>query len=89
MDCIFWRDLIRKEKKRFFSFFFFKKCCTKEMTPVSASGASGGASGSAQGKTLTDKAAQWTRLQTQRYSSKKAFGSAAPQKEDMPPEHLR
>jgi pre-mRNA-processing factor 8 len=39
--------------------------------------------------TLDRKAAQWARLCSDKYSTKRKFGFAALQKEDMPPEHLR
>ncbi|KAF2073323.1 hypothetical protein CYY_005376 [Polysphondylium violaceum] len=36
-----------------------------------------------------DKAQKWIQLNNKRYSEKRKFGYSEPQKEDMPPEHLR
>jgi len=38
---------------------------------------------------LVEKARKWQQLNTKRYSEKRKFGYVEPQKEDMPPEHLR
>jgi len=38
---------------------------------------------------LEDKARRWQQLNAKRYSEKKKFGFVEPQKEDMPPEHVR
>ncbi|KAJ1517390.1 Pre-mRNA-processing-splicing factor 8 [Coelomomyces lativittatus] len=38
---------------------------------------------------IKDKARKWLALHAQRFSEKKKFGMSMPQKEKMPPEHLR
>ncbi|EFA79942.1 pre-mRNA processing factor 8 [Heterostelium album PN500] len=38
---------------------------------------------------LQEKAKKWKQLNNKRYSDKRKFGYVEPQKEDMPPEHLR
>uniref|UniRef100_H2Z6W6 MPN domain-containing protein n=1 Tax=Ciona savignyi TaxID=51511 RepID=H2Z6W6_CIOSA len=38
---------------------------------------------------LQEKARKWQQLQSKRYAEKRKFGFVDPQKEDMPPEHVR
>ena len=38
---------------------------------------------------LKEKALKWTQLNNKRFGEKKRFGYVEPQKENMPPEHLR
>lgn len=38
---------------------------------------------------LEEKAKKWAQLNTKRYGEKRKFGYVEPQKEDMPPEHVR
>jgi len=42
-----------------------------------------------RGEFFKEKAKKWQQLNSKRYSEKKKFGYSEPQKEDMPPEHIR
>jgi pre-mRNA-processing factor 8 len=38
---------------------------------------------------LLERAQKWKKMNTKKYSDKQKFGFVKPQKEQMPPEHLR
>jgi len=42
-----------------------------------------------QQRVLAEKAKAWLRLNTKRYSERRKFGHVEPQKEELPPEHVR
>ncbi|ELR20686.1 PremRNA processing splicing factor 8, putative [Acanthamoeba castellanii str. Neff] len=44
---------------------------------------------SAADKALEEKSRKWHQLNSKRYGEKRKFGHVEPQKEDMPPEHIR
>lgn len=55
----------------------------------SAPGAPSFSEAAARKAELDRKSSQWARLCSAKYASKRKFGFTSPQKEDMPPEHLR